>query len=287
MKRIIFILILFSNLYSRNIEVKNKEKNIETYLVQNIDINEVITSLNGLYNVEVKKVGNELVLIGKKEDIKNLKNLLLKIDRKKRQILIKANIIETSSNLFDRLGFNWKLNEKKVDISLSNIFNLGGNFLGVDIDALKESGDIKIMSTPYIHVIDGKEGELKITEELSLSNGKENKPYFYEAGLIFIVKPKIILKGYKEYIDIDIYSEMSNFKSNGKSKLKNIIKTNFLVRNNSSIFVGGINQESNKKSLSKTPFLGEIPIFGTFFRKKNNIKEKRDLYIEIEVSIVE
>lgn len=287
MRKILFLLIpyiLFSN--EGNIIIRKKDTIVETYMLQNINSEEVVSSLKDNFKVKLTKVGNQIVITGEKSEVKKIKELLYKLDKYKKQIYIKANIIETSSNLLDRLGFNWKLNTKSEEISLSKIFNLGGNFLGVDIDALKENGDIFVQSSPAIYILDGKEGELKFTEEIALSNGKE-KPVFYEAGLILNLKPKIIYKGYKEYIQIEIYTEMSNFKINGKGKNKNALKTEFLVKNNSSIYIGTLEQKTTRNNTSKTPILGDIPIFGTLFRKKNNSFEKRDIYIEIEARIEE
>lgn len=280
---------------NKNIKTIKDDKVIETYFLKNIDAEKAFSALNGILGVEIKFLNKEIILIGEKEKVISVLKILKKVDIPERMIMIKANIIDTSLNLFDRLGFNWKLGNAKekmaVDflnnkISLGSILSFGGNFLGVDIDALKENGELNIKSTPSINVIEGSNGELKIADELILMQGKKEKSISLEAGLIFKVKPKIIYKGDKEYIKLSVYSEISNFKSKN-SKQKNTIETEILIKNNGSTFLGGFLETSKKNSISKTPILGDLPLFGIFFQSKNKIIQKREMYIEVEAIIYE
>ena len=126
---------------------KNDDVYISTVKVFNIEAKDVVSSLSGINNTKIKNIENSIIISGKKNEVFNILELVHKLDKKKRQILVKINIIETSSNLFDRIGFNWKIGNENQDsnilsfldgkLSLANLFNLGGNFLGVDIDALK------------------------------------------------------------------------------------------------------------------------------------------------------
>ncbi|WP_314010582.1 hypothetical protein [Pseudostreptobacillus hongkongensis] len=327
MKKLIILLLVISMVFPKNKYIKDEDmkkaksisiekvekhvnkskpkdnKIISEYRLQNLNAKDTIKNLNGLFDLELRELDNSIIMVGNKENILKLKEILHKIDRKKRQVLIKLNIIDTSYNLFDRLGFNWKLGSTKGEngyiaeflenkLSLGSLLNIGGNILDIDIDALKEKGELSVKSTPSILVVEGSSGELKITDEMIINFGnKENKGIkSYEAGIIIKVKPKIVYKSYNEYIQMEIYTEISNFKlgtksSNGKSQ--NILETEMIVKNNESIFIGGIESQGYKIHQNGVTGLSEIPIFGTFFKKRNNSKEKRSLYIEIESRIIE
>ena len=280
---------------------KNDDVYISTVKVFNIEAKDVVSSLNGINNTKIKNIENSIIISGKKNEVFNILELVHKLDKKKRQILVKINIIETSSNLFDRIGFNWKIGNENQDsnilsfldgkLSLANLFNLGGNFLGVDIDALKEKGEIIIKSTPALNIVEGSDGEIKITSEmiLGLNKKKEEKYTNYEAGMIIKINPRIRKRSFNEYIDLQIYTEMSNFKlfGNDRGKEKNVFNTNVMVKNNGSIFIGGLNERNIKKSEDGVKYLSDIPVFGNLFKRRNNTKEKRDIYIEVEASIEE
>lgn len=280
---------------------KNDDVYISTVKVFNIEAKDVVSSLSGINNTKIKNIENSIIISGKKNEVFNILELVHKLDKKKRQILVKINIIETSSNLFDRIGFNWKIGNENQDsnilsfldgkLSLANLFNLGGNFLGVDIDALKEKGEIIVKSTPALNIVEGSDGEIKITSEmiLGLNKKKEEKYTNYEAGMIIKINPRIRKRSFNEYIDLQIYTEMSNFKffGNDRGKEKNVFNTNVMVKNNGSIFIGGLNERNIKKSEDGVKYLSDIPVFGNLFKRRNTTKEKRDIYIEVEASIEE
>lgn len=273
---------------------ENKDEVIKYYEIKNLEYKNLIDDIDGLLPVKLKKTEKYIVLQGKLNDVNKIIEVLNKVDIEKKQILVKANIIETSSNLLNRLGFDWKifksndiniLNFINNKLSFSSLLNMGGNFLGVDIDTLKENGELSIKSTPSILVYENVEGEIKITDEIvitKLVNSNDKKPYIYEAGLILKIKPSIIKN---DFIKLEIYTEMSNLKGNS-GKQKSQITTTLLIKDGSSSFVGGVNQKSERFTESKVAILGDIPVFGNIFRKKSKTKEKRDIILEIEAKII-
>ncbi|ACZ00731.1 type II secretion pathway component PulD-like protein [Streptobacillus moniliformis] len=273
----------------KNKEVKKVEEVYEILKIQNIPENEIL-KLDGSFGVKIRKVGDKYILSGEKKNISKLKHIIYSIDKIKKQIIIKMNVIDTSISFFDRFGLNLKLEENKNDglvakflenkLSLSNLLNLGGAKLGLDIEALKQSGDMYIKSFPSIMVLDNSEGEMRITDELSFKVS-EKKVQTSEAGLIFKIKPRIVTKGYKEFVELEIYSEISSFKSE-KVRSKNILNTKVLLKDKTSTFISGVGRESKSINISNP----SIPIFSTLFRKKSKNKEKRNIYVEVEVEIL-
>ncbi|CAM3175822.1 hypothetical protein STFE110948_05370 [Streptobacillus felis] len=315
-EKIFFVFLLFNNLvsfsekkyiseenlkkirlYNEEKVVKNKEVNTEVIKkpvhevinIQNIEESEVL-KLNGTYGVDIKKVGEKYLLMGEKDNISKFKEIVFNLDKIKRQVVVKLNVIDTSFSLFDRLGLNIKLEENKNDnmvgeflnnkLSLANLLNFGGNKLGLDIESLKQNGDIYINTFPVLKVMNGSEGEIKLTDEYFYVM-KDKKMESTEAGIIFRIKPNIITKGYKEYVELDMYSEISSFKGE-KFRNKNILNTKILVKNKSCTFVSNVNRES--KSIETTS--PNIPIFSTIFKKRYKSREKRNVYFEVEVEIL-
>ncbi|MCP1225159.1 general secretion pathway protein GspD [Sebaldella sp. S0638] len=277
----------------------------------NIDSSEMIPRLKDINTAKITGLGKEIILKGTTEEINELKYIIEKFDQPKKQIQIKATIIDTSDNLFERLGVDFsagKNNDNKIsdftgsfldgNFSLSALLKKGGNFLGINVDALKENGDIKIEAMPVLLILEGSEGELRVTEEVIVGEKKYTdkneeyvEPVFAEAGVVFKIKPEIRGFGDSQEIILYIDSEISNFKLSSNfnadqgAKQKNKINSIVSFKDGTSIFIGGLKQNVQKDSEKRVPVLSKIPILGSLFKYKRKNKEVRDIYIEIEGKI--
>ena len=271
--------------------------NIQVYSLKNKGSKELIEILKGLTNVKISGIDKKIILKGAENEILELIELIKKIDVPKEQVLIKATIIDTSKNLFDRLGFKWKLKTNNIlssilsgETTFTKILQNAGDILDFDLEALKENGDINIKAIPSIVVLDNEKGLFKITEEIMVgikNNSKKssNEPIFKEAGLILNVNPKIKGSAYDKYIELDIKIEISNFKIKSAKK-QNIINTIINIPNGKSMFIGGNTQLLKEEIKSKTPILSDIPFLGMLFTYETSNNVERELYIEIEAKIL-
>ncbi len=244
--------------------------------------------------------------------MENLKRIIKSLDKPKEQIVIKGTIIDTSSNLFERIGVDWTINDQggvpnrpnlitkflNGEVSIAGIFAKGGHFLGIDFNLLKENGDIKIESMPVLLVMEKEEGEMKVTEEVLIGEKKTTKnneeyiePIFSEAGIVFKILPEIRGTNNEKKIILKIDTEISNFKltsnysESSGAKQKNQTKTIVSLNDGGSTFIGGLKQNVEKDTLRKVPFLSSIPVIGPLFKYKRANKEVRDIYVEIEAII--
>lgn len=306
-----------------NLEKSDSKKKVDKILIETVDLihinqDEITSKLNNINNIEIKGVDNKIILIGNERNKDNLikvKNLIQDMDKEKKQVVIQGRIIDTSTNLFERLGVNWLLTDNNDndslkkgligkflsgEISISKIFSSGGKFLGIDFNMLRESGDIKIESMPTLVVMEDKEGILKVTEEVLVgqktiikNNTEYVEPVFSEAGILFKINPKIKKVNNEYEIFLDIESEISNFKLSSSyseskgAKQKNQTNTVIKLKNGSSTFIGGLNQNVQKETDKKIPFLSELPLIGPLFRYNAENKEIRDIFIEIESYVID
>ncbi len=298
---------------NKNIKINPDEITIKMDL-NYIESNKIAEKLSGFNGVKISAFENSIVMLGTKERLLEIGKVIQKLDIPKRQIIIKANIIDTSNNLFDRLGIDWSLgidtdqksSTKGVlgkiiagEMSLSSMLRSGRNFLGINIGLLKENGDIKIEAMPTLVALENETGEMKITEEVKtgekiITKGENEytESIFSEAGIVFKVVPEIKIVEDKEKILLDLDMEISNFKLMSSysekegSKQKNQTKTKVLIKNGGSTFIGGLKQNVGKESMRKVPILGDVPIIGPVFRYTKSDKEIRDIYIEIEAEIL-
>lgn len=291
---------IYKQAETRNGNIINKLSTTnEIYKLKNKDATDLIAILSGINGVKVKGIDNFLILSGSISDVNDIKKLIEKIDVKKRQVLLKLNVIDTSKNLFDRLGFNWRFNNKgsftgllsefiSGNISFTNLLLNSSKLFDINIYALKEKGEIVLKSSPNMVVLDGSKGIFKITDEniFEVNKNSKNKAIFSkEAGIILEVNPKIYSIDDVEYVQLKLKAEVSNFQ-NRTTKKQNVIETVVNVGNKKNMFIGGstsILQDNNK---SKTPILSDIPLIGSLFTYRNKSNVQRGIYMEIEVGIL-
>ena len=278
------------------------------------DAKEISESLDGFEDFKMIGIDNKIILNGDEKKFLELERIIKSLDRAKEQVIIKGTIIDTSSNLFERLGIDWSINPENAnpnrknligkflngEVSISSIFSMGGNFLGIDFNLLKENGDIKIEAMPTLMIMEKEEGELRVTEEVIIGEKKITKnnedyvePIFSEAGIVFKILPEIKNVNGEKKIILKMDTEISNFKltssynESSGAKQKNQTRTTITLNNGGSTFIGGLKQNVGKETVRKIPILSSIPIIGPLFKYQRKNKEMRDIYIEIEAIIQE
>jgi type IV pilus assembly protein PilQ len=64
------------------------------------------------------------------------------------------------------------------------------------------------------------------------------------------------------------------------------VTTQVLVDNGDTIVLGGIFEQESRNTVTKVPFLGDLPFVGYLFRKTDRIDNKTELLIFVTPKIV-
>ena len=65
------------------------------------------------------------------------------------------------------------------------------------------------------------------------------------------------------------------------------VETQVLVADGQTVVLGGIYETERRETISKVPFLGDIPAIGGLFRNKQRIDNKSELLIFVTPRILE
>ena len=307
-------------------------------ILNNSDTEEIEQVLTNTYGDKLKissiKKQSLLVLTGDFKTIENALILIKEIDQHIQQVRISSQILDISNNLFEHLGFEWifthdsnKHQSNNLDFSLlsssklagigniyssginiTRAFNSGHDILNLGINLLQSTQDLIVSAKPSILVINGEDGEFKLTEEVIVGEKKnENNnndnitytPIFKEAGIILKVTPHIKENG---YIILNILIEVSNFKlkynkdsspdsgtfnAEGGSKVGRSIKTTIKMKDGDTIFIGGLKKAMIHNLDSQVPFFGTLPMLKFLFKNEGISHEMTDIYIKLKVDIVD
>lgn len=320
----------------------NKYENnviIDHIILKNISLDDSLEILNLTYGDEITiaKIPSAtgLVLKGNAKIVQSAKDLIDRIDITNKQVRVTAEILDIRDNFLEELGFNWLykkgkkneftdstnigiLNSSTIDsfgiingskIELAKTFNNGMEILNLGINLLKGTQDIKVSALPTLLLMNGKEGEFKMVEEVIVgeiqreegeSGNLYSTPLFKEAGIILKVIPEIrednmvYLKLSLEVSDFklkmksksDETDEDGTFNSKGGSKTSRLVSTHVKLNNEETILIGGLKRTIEQNLKSEVPYLSEIPYLGRLFKSTMNKKEKTDLYIKLKVEIL-
>lgn len=265
------------------------------------------------------KATNSLVIMGSPTDFQNLVQVIKQLDRRRRQVFVKALIAEVSldklreigtqlgvagggsdgtiaaAGVFDPFNFLGASNaqQKAVVAILQGLAN-NVNFSGA-LKLLDQSGAVNVLSTPNILTSDNKEAEIFVGENVPFISStsvtsitSQQSIERKDTGITLRITPQIT-EG--EYIKLDIYQEISAVK-NSKGEAADLIttkrsaKTSVVVKDSDSVVIGGLIQTRDEDTVSKIPILGDIPLLGYLFKTKSTSRTKTNLLIMLTPQIV-
>ena len=162
------------------------------------------------------------------------------------------------------------------------------------LNALISNGKANILARPNIMTIQGKEAVINIGGEVpvptvSTTNSTTTTSIVYrEAGIILRYTPRVNKDG---YITAEVHTEVSSPMYVEDLKAYRFSKrsadTNVRLQDGQTMVIGGLIGSEDSKSISKIPFLGDIPILGRFFRNEKQSKSESEVMIFLTAHIVD
>jgi general secretion pathway protein D len=156
------------------------------------------------------------------------------------------------------------------------------------LQALDTNGLVNVLSTPNILTSDNKEAEITVGENVPFQGSSTQSTFGTtqsverkDVGINLKIKPQI---GEGDYIRLDINQEISAVTPNKGQAVdlvttKRAAKTSVVVKDNETVVIGGLIQDQENDTVSKVPFLGDIPGLGWLFKTTNKTRTKTNLMI--------
>jgi type IV pilus assembly protein PilQ len=166
----------------------------------------------------------------------------------------------------------------------------------LELTALEAEGRGEIVSTPRVITANQKEARIEqgveIPYQQSASSGATTIQ-FKKAVLSLTVTPQITpdnniimdLKVHKDNVG-DIIST-GGLGGTVPSIDTRAVETQVLVSDGQTVVLGGIYETERRETISKVPFLGDIPVLGNLFKSKQRVDNKAELLIFVTPRILE
>src|SRR6266550_1559383 len=181
--------------------------------------------------------------------------------------------------------------------SALNLAVMGGNTLSM-IRALQTQGALRELAEPNLIAMDGQQasflagGEFPVPIVQSGAGQNSVSIVFKEYGIRLSFKPTNIDE---DHIRLELEPEVSTIDFSNGVKLDGFLipalrtrraKTGVELRDGQSFALAGLLDNTETKSLSQVPVLGEIPILGNLFRSKSFQKNESELMFIVTAQLV-
>jgi len=164
-------------------------------------------------------------------------------------------------------------------------------FLSLEISALESDGKGKIVASPRVLTADQVEALIEQGEEipyLQASSSGATNVAFKKVVLSLKVKPSITPDG-RILMAVDVNKDQPNTRNTGGFGVAidtRHVKTEVLVENGGTVVIGGIFEETVQNAVAKVPLLGDLPVLGALFRRKDDTDNKSELLVFLTPRIV-
>ena len=182
--------------------------------------------------------------------------------------------------------------------SALNLFVMAGNTMSM-IRALQTQGALRELAEPNLIAMDGSQASFLAGGEFPVpvvqGGGGEQTSVsiiFKEYGVRLNFKPTIVDE---DHIRLELEPEVSTIDFANGVKFDGFVipalrtrraKTSVELRDGQSFALAGLLDNTETKSLSKVPMLGDIPVLGSLFRSKSFQKNETELMFIVTAQVV-
>ncbi|SCB80895.1 type II and III secretion system protein family protein [Gilliamella intestini] len=223
------------------------------------------------------------------------------------QVNVKLTFVEVSKTFTDSLGIEWQSltlesMAKGQDFKPNNIgeFTLLGLKKGFDIHnivtmirAIKNDRLAKILAQPNLSVLSGESASFLVGGEIPIiSTGKDgdSNVTYKEYGIKLNISTKVNNdKRIRLFINNEVSSVVGSYAFNNYNiPTLQTRKTSSTIdlSDGDSFVIAGLISEQDTETLSRIPFVSDIPILGALARSAGNGREKTEMVVFATVNLV-
>jgi general secretion pathway protein D len=251
---------------------------------------------------------NSLIIVATAQQYERIQKALERIDFVPQQVLLEATIAEVALTDELKFGLKWFFEKNASSAQFSNLANgavssvfpgfnylFAGDDAKVALSALSSITDVNVVSSPTLMVLDNRTAILQVGDQVpvatqsAVSTSNPDSPVvntieLKDTGIILSVTPRVSDNG---SVLLDIEQEVSDVVPTTTSGIdsptiqQRKIRTSVVVRDGSTLALGGLIQRRNKDIKSGVPVASTLPLVGALFRAKTSDEKRTELIILI------
>lgn len=221
------------------------------------------------------------------------------------QVNVKLTVVEVSKEFTDNLGIEWSsltldsiINSGSA-VNSPGMFNLMGFRRGFDaanistlINAVKNDSIARVLAQPNLTVLSGESASFLVGGEIPImvKDQESVSVQYKEYGIRLNITAKVEKR---QKIRLFVSNELSSV--TGSYAYNDYQIPTMRTRRSSSTIeladgdsfvIGGLLSEADKESLTRVPFIGDIPVLGALARSSMTERSKNELVVFATVNLV-
>lgn len=262
---------------------------------------------------------NSIIVIGTNSDIRQIEDIIGKIDIALPQVRIEAIIVEvllsdTDVSGLNTLGLGYKLSPSGTSNTLegnyrvaagapNSAFSMEGSLKDLAFEMVfnqaQTNSRVKVLSSPTIMTMHNKSAQVVISEQRPVITGSttdstsmntSSQVTYKDIGLELEVTPRIGANG---TIQIDVSQKIDNvigttsIDGNEQPLISSRRATSYVsVKDRETVVLAGLQSFDETHNNGKVYILGDLPLIGALFRPKTYSSAKRELIVFLRPFIV-
>lgn len=170
--------------------------------------------------------------------------------------------------------------------------------IGAVLQAYQKDSDVSILSTPQLLTLNNEEAEINvgknvpyITRSDTATPGVSSTVYgssyeYKDVGISMKITPNI---NEDQFVRLKIDQQVTKLtgeQTSTPTTLKRTAKTTVVIKDNETVVIGGLIDDSTSIDTQQVPCLGDIPLLGWLFKTRGSGREKSNLFVFITPHII-
>ncbi|EHS52675.1 type II and III secretion system protein [Rhizobium sp. PDO1-076] len=260
---------------------------------------------------------NALLVFATFRQFKRIREVVQTLDVPLAQVVIEATIVEVTLNDNLKYGVQAFLSGHGLSLRSSSlpeptdtgeaggvaaldIQAVGGMTASLVLEALQTVTDVKIISSPYLTVLDGRAARLSVGDQIPFlvqqtsadqtgTTTTTNQIDVRDVGIILEVTPSIRADN---SVLLKVQQEVSSAQASGSGETltptisQRAINSEVVVQSGRPVLLGGLIQDRSEKTMSGVPGLSKIPVIGKMFQQTGSVQARTELLVMITPRVV-
>ena len=297
-------------------KAKNFSEGMVCFRLSHVFVKDIRDAVAGMFEqgrVVFDNDTNTIFVLGGYPEQRKMRQVLDVLDRAERQVTLEAQIYAISREDMRKMGVMWDWdkipqrdsnNNDSSSGSTDEDRNFGGKFrfwreynyrFSATLNMLEAKGRAKLLATPKLIVVSGKEGKIFVGEKIPVnmekhdSSGRYTTTEYLDVGVQMQFRPLISEDGklvtLVTKLDVGtptLVSEINNYKITSRGS-----ETVVRIKSGETMVIGGLINEEEQRTLQKVPFFSSIPIFGELFKHRTKIKGRVEVIMLLTPYVTE
>lgn len=171
--------------------------------------------------------------------------------------------------------------------------------IGAVLQAYQKDSDVSILSTPQLLTLNNEDAEINVGKNVpylsrsdvssvtSTTTAVYGQSYEYkDVGIVLKITPNINEDRFVRLKIDQQVTKLTGEQTSTPTTLKRTAKTTVVIKDNETVVIGGLIDDSTSIDTQQVPCLGDIPLIGWLFKTRGSGREKSNLFVFITPHII-